>query len=278
MKISNALAIGAETLPWSPTPDLDVRLLLQHALGVEHSYLIAHATDPLSIGQIDTFFALLARAERDEPIPYITGSVGFRYIELAVTPAVLIPRPETEELVEKVLRWAKGRSGLCVVDVGTGSGCVAISLAKEMTGAEVVAVEVSAESLQVAQQNADANQTTIDFRQGSLLEPVGEPVDVLVANLPYVAETERSLLGTSVARFEPELALFGGEDGLDLVRELLRQAVGKIRPKGAIFLEIGFQQGTETVAIAQQHFPDATITCQQDYAGQDRFVLIELGK
>ena len=274
MKLSNALMIGAEMLSRSSSPELDARLLLQHALGVERSHLIAHADDLLTGEQVNSYFALIARAEQSEPIPYIIGSVGFRYIELMVTSAVLIPRPETEELVEKVLRWAKGRRELRIVDVGTGSGCIAISLAKELEGAAVIAVEVSAEALKIAQQNALNNNATVEFHQGSLLKPIAEPVDLIVANLPYVAETERALLDKSVARFEPQLALFGGEDGLDLVRELLRQAVGKLRPKGAIFLEIGFQQGVAVVAIAQQHFPNATVTCQQDYAGQDRFVSI----
>ncbi len=275
MRISNALTIGAEMLPWSPDPAVDARILLQHAISAEHSYLLAHADSLLTPQQVDHYFALIARAARDEPIPYIVGTVGFRFIDVAVTADVLIPRPETEELVDKVLAWTKGRSHLRVVDVGTGSGCIAISLAREMAAAQVTAIEISAEALQVAQQNAASNQVQIDFRQGSLLEPLREPVDLIVANLPYIAETERDLLAVSVAQFEPALALFGGEDGLDLVAALLQQARGWIRPKGAIFLEIGFQQAAAAYKLAQRYFPQAAITCHTDYAGQDRFIVIE---
>ena len=259
----------------SDSADLDARLLLQQALAVEYSYLLAHADDTLSTAAITHYFALLARAERGEPLPYIKGRVPFRFVEIAVPPAVLIPRPETEQLVELAVAWAKRQGGKqTIVDVGSGSGCIAISMAQELPDANVIGVEISADALKIAQQNGQTNHVTIDWRQGSLLEPIEQTADLIIANLPYVAEPEREILGHSVAGFEPDLALFGGADGLGLIRELVVQAKTTLSKQGALFLEIGFQQGDATLAVVRQHFPADKVICQQDYAGNDRFIML----
>lgn len=276
MKIGNALSIGAEMLPRSDSAEFDARLLLEHALSVPRSYLIAHDTDTLTTDQINAYLRLITRAERGEPIPYIIGSIPFRHADIRVTPAVLIPRPETEQLVDLALRWAKGKQNLRVLDVGTGSGCVAISLAQELDKADVTAVEISAEALTIAQQNGIDNGVTVNWCAGSLLEPVTGRFDLIIANLPYVAESERDLLGDGTRDFEPHLALFGGADGLDLVRDLLAQARNHLVPNGAIMLEIGFQQGQSALALAQNAFPEASTACLPDYAGNDRFISIVL--
>lgn len=276
MKIVSALNLGREMLSRSDSAESDARRLLAHVLQAEISYLLAHGQELVPSKPLETYFSLLARAERHEPLPYIVGSAAFRYLDLHVTPATLIPRPETEELVSRVIKWAKGRSQLSLVDVGTGCGCIAISLATELGDATVAAVDISADALDIARKNAQKHNATVAFYQGSLLEPLSQTVDAIVANLPYVTEAEMGELPTSVAQFEPSIALHGGQDGLDLIRTLLQQAGTCLKPNGMIFLEIGYQQGKVATTLAQDIFPIARVRCERDYAGRDRFVLIHL--
>ena len=275
MKLKNALNFAAEQLAASATPQQDARLLLAHVLDVRHSYLVAHAEDQLPKEPLESFFTLVARAERQEPIPYIIGRIPFHHITLSVTPDVLIPRPETELLVEKVIAWARTHEAQTIVDVGTGSGCIAIAVAKQLPQRRLIGIDISADSLQIARANAAENDTNVTFLHGSLLEPVVEPADLIVANLPYVTAQEWTELADGVRQFEPRHALVGGEDGLDLVEELLQQAQSKLTSGGAIFLEIGWRQGAATVALAERYFPHAQVTLHQDYAGKDRIVSIE---
>ncbi len=274
MTIAEALADGRQQLVHSPTPDLDARLLLEHVLQVGYSALLTQADKALTPEQAAAYRGLLARAARREPVPYVIGSAPFGQLRLRVTPAVLIPRPETEELVAWALRWARGREGLRVVDVGTGSGCIAISLALALPGAEVLAVDVSAESLSIAQENAQTYHAPITFYQASLLEPIATPVDLIVANLPYVAESEWTRLDDGIKWYEPKVALIAGPDGLDLIRGLLEQAVSRLRPCGAIFLEIGWQQGPAVLTLARHIFPQAICACHRDLAGHERIITI----
>lgn len=262
--------------PTSPTPQLDARLLLQHVLSVRHSYLVAHGDEPLEASRATAYQALLDRASHKEPIPYLVGHAPFFDMDLVVTPAVLIPRPETEELVLLAAaagrRWAAPR----VVDVGTGSGCIAIALAQQLLQARVTAVDLSPAALSIAQQNGSRYAPhRITFVPGSLLEPVTGPFDLIVANLPYVTTAEWTELDDGVKLFEPRLALDGGSDGLRLVRELLRQAVDKLAEDGVVLLEVGWQQGTAVAAFAQTLFPATNVTLQPDFAGHERFVIIQ---
>lgn len=262
--------------PTSPTPQLDARLLLEHVLGVSHSYLVAHGNDPMNGNNVATYQTLLNRASQQEPIPYLIGHAPFFDMDLAVSPAVLIPRPETEELVLLVettgRQWAAPR----LVDIGTGSGCIAIALARKMARVQVTAVDLSPAALAIAQQNArQFAPNRITFVQGSLLEPVVGPFDLIVANLPYVTTAEWTELDDGVKLFEPRLALDGGDDGLLLVRELLRQAVDKLANNGVVLLEVGWQQGTAVANFAQTIFPTASITLQPDFAGLERFVIVQ---
>ncbi len=278
MNISQAWQHGRTQLPHSPTPKLDARLLLQHLLGVDHAALIAHGDDELTADQLTAYEALLRRAEQREPIPYLTGRAPFFDMELAVSPAVLIPRPETEQLVETAVAWANSRHSQHAVDVGTGSGCIAISLARRLPACQMTAVDLSADALAIARQNAGRYAPgRIQFHCGSLLEPIATAVDLIVANLPYVTNGEWTMLDDGVKWYEPALALKGGGDGLDLIRPLLQQAITKLTPGGALFLEIGWQQGTAVIELAQKQFPNARITLIQDYAGQDRIVAITMG-
>ena len=279
MDIQAAWAYGRSQLtPTSPTPHLDARLLLQHLLQQDHSYLIAHGEVALTAVQQTHYRTLLDRARQHEPIPYLTGRVEFYGREFVVNTAVLIPRPETEQLVEKAIHWAKPRGSVHVVDVGTGSGCIAISLALQLPQAQVAAVDISAEALAIAQQNgARLAPGLVQFHQGQLLQPIATPIDLLVANLPYVTDGEWTMLDDAVKLHEPSIALKGGVDGFDLIRDCLQQATTKLKPGAAIFLEIGWQQGAQAREIAQSIFPTAVIEVLPDYAGHDRIVVIQTG-
>ena len=280
MNIGEALALGRDLLPLSPTPALDARLLLEYVLEKQHSYLVTYGDQMLTSGEQATFRTLIARAARLEPIPYITGRAPFYGLEFSVTPAVLIPRPETELLLEAALAWADqgedpGRD-LTVVDVGTGSGCIAILLARRLAKARVDAVDNSPAALALARSNAEALGTAaaIHFYLGNLLEPLPDPPDLIVANLPYIADHEWPLLQEGVKLYEPALALRGGPDGLDLIRQLLIQASKRLAPHGAIFLEIGWRQGPEAERLARDTFPTAQVNIRKDYGGHDRILSI----
>lgn len=276
MNIQSALLYGRSQLtPHSPTPQLDARLLLEHLLDVPHSYLVVHHNQPLTAEQEQQYKQLLERAQQQEPIPYITGNAPFFDFELHVTPAVLIPRPETEQLVETAVAYARQHNAQTAVDVGTGSGCMAIALARFLPDLQVTAVDISPAALAIAQQNArQLAPGRIQFQQSDLLQTIARPVNMIVANLPYVTSGEWQSLADGVKLYEPALALDGGEDGLELIRRLLEQAATRLRPNGAIFLEIGWQQGPGAQAEAQRYFPQASVTVLPDYAGHDRIVKI----
>jgi len=275
-RIKDILAWGGGELADAPAGD--ARLLLQHVLQVNHAYLVAHDQDVLPAEQAKRFRQLIARAKAGEPVPYIIGQAPFFGRDFVVSPAVLIPRPETEELVQHALRWLDEHPGSRVVDVGTGSGCIAVTLAAERPGIEVAAVDISAEALIVARENARRHDVAhrVHFYQGHLLQPLPAAVDLIIANLPYIGTVEWPELAVSVQRYEPPVALQAGEDGLLLIGELLRQAQTKLHPAGAILLEIGWRQGASTLALAQKEFPAGEIQLHQDLAGLDRFVTIQL--
>lgn len=268
---------GRLQLQQSPTPRLDARLLLEHVLSVNHSYLVAHGQELLPNEAWQQYHQLLTRASNHEPIPYLVGTAPFFDFELAVTTAVLIPRPETEELVEKAVRYSRRFEQPRIVDIGTGSGCIAIALAHFLPNAQITAVDISPAALTIAQQNAATyTPERINFCQGSLLEPIVTSVDIIVANLPYVTTAEWTALDDSVKLFEPRLALDGGADGLELIQQLLQQAISKVTPNGILLLEIGWQQGKAAAALGQQLFPLAKVSIEADLSGRERFLIIEL--
>ena len=276
MNIRQALTDARSLLSTSPTPDLDARLLLQHILQAPHSYLIAHDDEQLTAVQIQQYRASLQRAAAKEPIPYILGHAPFYDLEFLVTPDVLIPRPETEQLVQMALSWANGRGPIRIVDVGTGSGCIAITLARHLPQTAVQATDISLAALSIARQNAvRLAPSRVQFHHGSLLEPINQPIDLLVANLPYVTDGEWTMLDDGVKLHEPQVALLGGPDGLDLIKPLLEQATTKLIPGGIMILEIGWRQGTAVQALAQACFPSAEVEIKVDFAGHDRFVVAQ---
>ncbi len=277
MTIDEAWEYGRIQLQHSPSPELDARLLLEHVLSVSHAYLVSHHDDLLTELHIDQYKAFVVRAKTQEPIPYIIGTAAFFDFDLSVTPDVLIPRPETEELVELVLRWIKQYQRYQLIDVGTGSGCIPIAIARKCAECKITAVDISPNALAIAQNNASTLASNrIRFMQSDLLNEISEKVDVIVANLPYVTQDEWTQLDDGVKLHEPALALIGGRDGLELIHKLLEQAQTRLNPNGAIFLEIGWLQGTAVSQLSQTLFPNATVTVHKDYANHDRFVSIQL--
>jgi release factor glutamine methyltransferase len=237
----------------------DAALLLRHALGISHAAQLAEPERALTPAQQATFDALVQRRLANEPIQYITGEQEFYGLALRVTPAVLIPRPETEQLVEAVINEMKqaeldSKQSLRILDVGTGSGAIAIALAHHLPHARFTAVDLSATALEVAASNAarHALASRIRFVASDLLDalpPDELPLDVIVSNPPYVPTADRASLHPQVRNHEPAAALFAGPDGLDIVRRLIPQARAALRPNGLLALEIGHGQRKAVAAL-----------------------------
>jgi release factor glutamine methyltransferase len=261
---------------------LEAEILLCHALGVERSVLYAGLCPKVAGGAAECFRYLIERRRKNEPVAYITGTRGFYGMTFQVRPGVLIPRPETELLVERALAAAGTMELPAIVDVGCGSGCVGIALAARLPEALVIAVDLSAVAVAVTRENAarlglDGRVTTI---QGDLLGPLTGPADIIVANLPYVNAHDLPELPRGILAFEPLLALDGGLDGgldgLDLVRRLVGQAPAYLRPGGSLFLEVGYDQGEAAADLLRRRFPGASVHSWRDLGGHVRVVGVEL--
>jgi release factor glutamine methyltransferase len=238
-------------------------VLLADAMGVDRAVLIADPTRGLEPAQARAFQDAARRRTQREPVAYILGRKGFRRIELAVDPRVLIPRPETEHVVEAALSLPHGAR---VVDVGTGSGAIALALADERPDLRVVATDVSAEALAVARANADRLGLDVEFLEGDLLEPVTGPIDAVVANPPYVLVG--STLAPEISRHEPAVALWGGDDGLHFYR-LLAPAAARAR---FVAFEVAGWAAADVAALLRDAGFTETET-HQDLAGIDRVVV-----
>lgn len=252
-------------------------VLLSHVLGKPKTWVIAHNETYLSTEQSTELNLLFERLLRGEPLAYLTGKQAFFGLDFKVTPDVLIPRPETELLVDKALDWLAShpetQHGL---DIGTGSGCIPISLLKHAADLQMTATDISAAALSLAAENAATHQVTdrIRFIQSDLLEQLEGRFDLITANLPYVP-TEKLVDVNSLA-YEPRLALDGGEDGLTLIRRLLNQAPNHLNQPGLILLEIESTLGAESHALALSAFPTAEVCLHQDLTGLDRLVSIQV--
>jgi release factor glutamine methyltransferase len=275
--IRDVLKAAYQRLSSSDSARLDAQLLLEHVLHVEKSYLVAYDDRVLTDEEYTQFETLLKQRESGEPIAYLLGTKGFYDLDFIVTPAVLIPRPETEHLIEAALQWAKSKSSLVAADIGTGSGAIAVTIAKHLPQAQVHAVDVSSAALEIAHKNAIQHKLNIQFHQGSLAQPLldaGIKVDMLLANLPYIRSDEMPTL--AVSQHEPHLALDGGADGLNLVRDLLRQAPMLCNSGSLILLEIGTEQGQAVLDFTRTTLTIHHAFIIKDYAGHDRIVQIEL--
>jgi release factor glutamine methyltransferase len=224
---------------------LDAELLARHVLECDRATLLTRARDPLPSAFNRLFQTLVMRRVEREPLAHIVGHREFWGLEFEVTPAVLIPRPETELIVEEALAALPSREAVRrIVDVGTGSGCLAVALAVEFPGARVTATDVSAEALAVAYRNAERHNVLprVSFIQTDLVEGIIDEADLIVSNPPYVPDGEARTLQPEVARYEPPAALFGGADGLDVIRKLLAHVHTRLASDGLLIVEFGFGQ------------------------------------
>ena len=266
---------AVRTLDSSETPTLDVQVLMAFGLNQKREWLVAHYTDALPEDKVEYLNQLLSRLQTGEPLAYITGKRSFFGLDFKITQDVLVPRPETELLVEEAVTWLEANpTRRKMVDVGTGSGIIAISLADRFADLQVSGIDLSSAALQVARENAALHGLSeqIHWLENDLLTGIEDHFDLITANLPYIPS--RTLQTLSVLKHEPRLALDGGATGLDLIERLLNQAVKCIQPRGLILLEIEASQGQSAPELAKQVFPQAKIECLNDYADLPRVVKI----
>jgi len=257
------------------TARLDAEVLLRHLLSIDRATLYARLPDPAPPGTVERYRDLIARRAAGEPVAYITGHREFMGLDFLVDRRVLIPRPETEYLVEWALAWLRERSGdRLVVDVGTGSGAIAVSLAAHANNPtlRVVGSDRSLDALRVAATNRDRLAPgRVEFVAGDLLSWCRPGIDLVLANLPYL-RPDQAHAGIA---WEPAVALYAGETGFRLYERLLPQVAARLRPGGAVGCEIDPSQRAIALATARAHFPTARITIRPDLAGLDRYLIIE---
>ena len=254
-------------------PSNSTLVLLSYILKRPKSYILAHNNHELTPLEDQSLQNILDQIRQGTPLPYILGEWEFYGKKFLVSPDVLIPRPETELLVEKALDKVQKFSNPRIVDVGTGSGAIILSLASQLVSGTFVGTDVSRAALKIAQENAHRfSLSQISLLQGDLLTPLHGQFDLICANLPYIPHEKLDEL--LVAKSEPLLALDGGVDGLDFIRKLITQAQSRLAPNGAMLLEIEASLGNEALSIAKTTFPDANCKIYQDLAGHDRILEI----
>lgn len=251
----------------------DAEVILAHALGVQRVMLYARYDQPLAKPELDKIRALVQRRAKGEPVAYLIGEREFWSLSFKVTPAVLIPRPDTEVLVEVALAVVKNVVEPRIADVGTGSGCIAIALASEKKDARVTAIDRSAAALAIASENVTRHNLAdrVTLLESDLLAAVQGPFDLLVANLPYVPSSESERLMREVRDHEPKDALFAGEDGLVLIRRLVQDAPRVLKPGATVVLEGGYDQLPRMSALLSEA-GFSTPQIRRDYAGHERVV------
>ena len=263
----------------APEPRLESEVILTDVLGVPRHRIYAYQDDSIPVEAVDTLEKAVQRRLKREPLAYILGHREFYGVDLIVGPGVLVPRPETEMLVERALLVCLERMhkpGLVVADVGTGSGGIAVNLAMHLPGVQIYATDISADALDVARANVDkfGLGERITLVNGDLLEPLPGRVDVLVANLPYIPSERLQELQPELA-WEPQGALDGGSDGMTLLRRLMGQAAGKLAEDGVMLLEIDHGQGNALQRLGATLFPGAAMCVENDLAGLERVFVLE---
>ncbi len=263
--------------PHSETPALDAQTLAMHILGRSRAWLLAHPEYIPTTDEATRLEDATARLQAGTPLPYVLGRWEFYGLPFRLTPAVLIPRPETELLVEQALAWLRRHpKRRLAVDVGTGSGCIAVTLAKHVADLRVLATDLSGAALAVARANARTHgvDQRIHFLRANLLQPLeAARIDLICANPPYIPTT--TLQQLPVYQREPTLALDGGRDGLQTIRPLLTQARRHLAPAGLLLVEIEASLGKKARDLARQVFPQANIELLRDLAGRDRLLRIQ---
>lgn len=277
MIIKEAVHQASKTLVAHSIEDasLEAELLLMHILGLDRAKLYARLGEGLSADDAQALAQVVKRRLSHEPTAYIIGHREFFGHDFHVAPGVLIPRPESELLVEQALDFVKGRfsdGDPIIAEIGTGSGAIAISLALILPKAWVYATDVSPCALEIARVNCQKHgvQGRVHLLEGDLLEPLPEPADIIIANLPYIKDEDWSKLSAEIRMYEPVVALAGGRDGLDKVRQLLGKVREKLRSGGLILLEVGPGQGQAAASLAESLFPGARIELAPDLGGRDR--------
>ena len=274
MNCREALAKVRKILEDSHIDDasLEGEILLRHVLGTDRAGLFSNLEKELDSSQTEIMFQLVERRKQGEPSAYITGHKEFYGLKFKVDRRALIPRPETELLVEKALGFCREFGFSSVADIGTGCGCVAINLAKNLPAATIFAADASLPALELAEENCAVHglKTRISLLWGDLLQPLPDPVDMIVANLPYVRKEDM------ISGFEPERALNGGRDGLDVIKTLIKQVPGKLNPEGMLLLEIGQGQADSVKYILRGVFHSPVIEVARDLAGIERVAIMRL--
>ncbi len=254
--------------------DLEAEVLLRHALGLERADLYARLQEDIDAAQAAAFERFIQRRLTHEPTAYIVGRKEFYGIDLEVTPDALIPRPETELLVDEALRLAP--DGPClIVDVGTGCGAIAVALATRLPRAIIYAIDSSERALALAARNVErlGLSAAVHLLHGDLLDPLPRPVDLIVANLPYVKTGDWEVSPPEIREHEPREALDGGREGTASLARLLRAAPSHLRPAGRLLAEIGWDEGDQLTEVTRRSFPTAEITVKKDLAGLDRVLV-----
>jgi release factor glutamine methyltransferase len=260
----------------SETPGLDAQVLLARIMEKPRSWVLAHPEAPLTRTRANALEGMVRRLERGNPLPYVLGNWEFFGLEFEVTPDVLIPRPETELLVERAIAWLRANpSRRRAVDVGTGSGCIAVSLAANLPDIRVMATDISPAALAVAGRNAEKNRVAgrVEYCCCDLF-PDRVGFDLILANLPYIpTETLKKL---PICGREPALALDGGPDGLAVIRRLLEQVPDRLMPGGLLLMELEASQGPRVLSLAYDGFSEAEIHLHQDLAERDRLLEVQV--
>ena len=278
MTLRQVLKKAEHTLSAADIDDalLESEILLMHVLKIDRVKLYTDIDNEMTSQQYEEYFALVQRRLNSEPSAYITGNREFYGLDFFVNPDVLIPRPETELLVEKTIDIANKRSYRTVVDAGTGSGVVAICLALNLPDAVIYATDISASALEVASINCRKHnvEDRVTLLRGNLLEPLPEPVDIIVGNLPYVTDTDIQQVNTYGQ--EPDLALHGGTDGLEYIIAIVGQSVSKLLRGGSILLEVGQGQSQAAARQLKGIYPYGEVAIFRDLAGIERVVSLSL--
>ena len=260
-----------------PDARLDAEYIISHGLQMKSRMdIYLNFEKPLTDAELDVLRQMVARRASREPLQHIIGDTSFRGFIIKCDKRALIPRPETEMLVDMAKERLKGIDAPYIVEVGTGTAAISIACAKEIAGAKVLATDISEDALSLARENAEANALgeALSFAQGDLLDAVtgDTKIDCLIANLPYIPDGEKGKLQPEVDKFDPALALYGGPDGLSLVRKLLQQTEGKLNENAPILLEIGSEQA-EILKNEAANYPWLEFTgIHKDYCGNIRFV------
>jgi release factor glutamine methyltransferase len=282
--LHEALQSATQTLHKAGIADASVEaeLLLGHVLGMSRTRLYTEPETSLTSAEAERLRHLIGRRLAHEPTAYILGHSEFYGIDFRIDCRTFIPRPETELLVEEAVELAlyisRQEKHVVIADVGTGCGAIAISLALALPQAKIYATDISVLALQIAEMNCrrHAVRDQVELLQGDLLGPLPQPVDILVANLPYIKGSEFEGLSPEIRDYEPTIALAGGEDGLDKIRQMLEQTPGKVNRRAYLLLEIGQGQGDMVTSLTKGYFPQASVELIPDLGGVERLVKVGL--